>query len=133
MLWPHSLYASSFVLADTDRLHNKITEMSARIRQLEDALAVSHSITSSDSHCLLQRDLLQIKSIIDLHSAIEQANENEETAEWDDSRVLDTFGTLALRDDGASTFYGRSAGHEVRILIWMSISNFNCISRASFW
>jgi len=99
--------------------------MSARIRRLEDALAVSHSLTSSDTHPLLQRDLLQIKSIIDLHSAIEQANENEGTAERDDSGILDTFGTLALRDDGASMFYGRSAGHEVRILFWMSISNAN--------
>jgi hypothetical protein len=114
MLWPYYLYASSFVLADTDRLHNKITEMSARIRQLEDALAVSHTTTSSDTHPLLQRDQLRIKSIIDLHSAIEQANEDQETTERDDGRVLDTFGTLALRDDGASTFYGRSAGHEVR-------------------
>ncbi|KAF8495572.1 fungal-specific transcription factor domain-containing protein [Russula emetica] len=105
-----------FVLADTDRLHNKITGMSARIRQLEDALEVSHSMTSSDTHPLLQRDFLQVKSIIDLHSAIEQANENEGTAEHDDSRVLDTFGTLALRDDGASTFYGRSAGHESILL-----------------
>jgi hypothetical protein len=99
--------------------------MSARIRQLEDALEVSHSMTSSDTHPLLQRDLRQIKSVIDLHSAIEQANEDEGTAEHDDSRVLDTFGTLALRDDGASTFYGRSAGHEVRTLLWMCISNVN--------
>jgi hypothetical protein len=99
--------------------------MSSRIRQLEDALEVSHSMTSSDAHPLLQRDLLQIKSIIDLHSAIEQANENEGTAGFDDSRVLDTFGTLALRDDGASTFYGRSAGHEVRTLLCMCISNVN--------
>jgi len=92
--------------------------MSARIRQLEDALAVSHSVSSSDTHPLLQRDLLQIKSIIDLHSAIEQeANENEGSGEHDENRILDTFGTLALRDDGASTFYGRSAGHEVRILL----------------
>jgi hypothetical protein len=126
---------SSFVLADTDRLHNKITGMSARIRQLEDALEVSHSMTSSDTHPLLQRDLRQIKSIIDLHSAIEQANEDEGMVEHDDSRVLDTFGTLALRDDGASTFYGRSAGHEVRTLLWMCISNVNpndAQPRASF-
>ena len=132
MLGSHYLYASSFVLADTDRLHNKITEMSARIRQLEDGLAVSHSTTSSDSHPLLQRDLLQIKSIIDLHSAIEQAGENEEAIEQGDNRVLDNFGTLALRDDGASTFYGRSAGHEVRILFSLRILNVNHISRASF-
>lgn len=97
--------------------------MSARIRQLEDALAVLHSSVSHDTqpHPLLQRDLLQIKSIIDLHSAIEQATENEETTELDDSRVLDTFGTLALHDDGASTFYGRSAGHEVGIVFFIYI------------
>ncbi|KAI9450548.1 fungal-specific transcription factor domain-containing protein [Russula earlei] len=101
-----------FVLADTDRLHNKITEMSARIRQLEDGLAMSHSGVSRDPHPLLQRDLLQIKSIIDLHSAVDQSIEDDGTTEPDGNRVLDTFGMLALRDDGASTFYGRSAGHE---------------------
>ena len=99
------------MLADTDRLHNKIAEMSDRIRQLEDALSVSHSSVSRDPHPLLQRDL-KIKSMIDLHSAIEQG---EETTEPNDNRVLDTFGTLALRDDGGSTFYGRSAGHEVSV------------------
>ena len=110
--------------------------MSARIRQLEDALEVSHSMTSSDTHPLLQRDLRQIKSIIDLHSAIEQANEDEEIADHDDSRVLDTFGTLALRDDGASTFYGRSAGHEVRAFlgrVYRTLTLMTHIPRASFW
>ncbi|KAI0293876.1 fungal-specific transcription factor domain-containing protein [Multifurca ochricompacta] len=105
-----------FVLADTDRLHGKITEMSDRIRQLEDALAVSHSNVSRDPHPLLQRDLLKIKSIIDLHSAIEMTRDRDEATQHDDNRVLDTFGTLALREDGASTFYGRSAGHESLIL-----------------
>ena len=109
--------------------------MSARIRQLEDALAVSHSLTSSDSHPLLQPDLLQVKSIIDLHSAIEQANENEGIVDHDDNRVLDTFGTLALRDDGASTFYGRSAGHEVRTLLGYVYRTLTLthIPRVSFW
>jgi hypothetical protein len=98
--------------------------MSARIRQLEDALEVSHAGHSHDAHPLLQRDL-QIKSIIDLHSAIEQKLENEETTDVDNGRLLDVFGTLALRDDGASTFYGRSAGHEVSILFLLNTSNIN--------
>jgi hypothetical protein len=121
MPWPYP-YVRSFVLADTDRLHNKITEMSARIRQLEDALAVSNSSHSRDTHPLLQHDLLQIKSIIDLHSAIQQ-NVEIETTEVDNGRLLDVFGTLALRDDGASTFYGRSAGHEVSIQFSINTSN----------
>ncbi|KAI0260057.1 hypothetical protein BC834DRAFT_1013816 [Gloeopeniophorella convolvens] len=101
-----------FVLADTDRLHNKITDMSDRIRQLEDALAVSHFSISRDPHPLLQRDLLKIKSIIDLHSAAAQKGDSEGADERDASQTLDVFGTLALRDDGGSTFYGRSAGQE---------------------
>ncbi len=105
--------------------------MSARIRQLEDALAVSHSNISRDAHPLLQHDLLQIKSIIDLHSAIERTVENEETIEDDNGRLLDVFGTLALRDDGASTFYGRSAGHEVSILFLPNTSNTNGICSES--
>jgi hypothetical protein len=95
--------------------------MSARIRQLEDALAVSHS----NAHPLLQHDLLQIKSIINLHSAVEQTAETEETTEVDNGRLLDVFGTLALRDDGASTFYGRSAGHEVSMSSLANASNMN--------
>jgi len=120
-------YYSRFVLADTDRLHNKITEMSARIRQLEDALTVSHSNVSRDTHPLLQHDLLQIKSIIDLHSAVEQTAEDEETTEVDNGRLLDVFGTLALRDDGASTFYGRSAGHEVSMSSLVNALNMNAL------
>ena len=38
------------------------------------------------------------------------AAEDEEEAQ-----VVDTFGTLAVRDDGAATFYGRSAGSEVSL------------------
>ena len=99
--------------------------MSARIRQLEDALTVSHSNVSRDTHPLLQRDLLQIKSIIDLHSAIEEIA--DETTEVDNGRVLDVFGTLALRDDGASTFYGRSAGHEVSMSSLGDALNLNAL------
>ncbi|KAI0032055.1 fungal-specific transcription factor domain-containing protein, partial [Vararia minispora EC-137] len=101
-----------FVLADTDRLHAKITEMSERIRQLESALEVAHtsSTSSSSSHPLLKRDLLKVKSIIDLHAAIEKLE--PELVETEASEALDIFGTLAVREDGASTFYGRSAGQE---------------------
>ena len=31
---------------------------------------------------------------------------------------IDAFGTLAVRDDGAATFYGRSAGSEVCLDHW---------------
>ena len=88
--------------------------MSDRIRQLEDGLAILQSTQSPESHPLLHRDLLKIKSSIELHSAVE----NEEgflqaQEEVEESQYIDAFGTLAIRDDGAATFYGRSAGSEV--------------------
>ena len=88
--------------------------MSHRIRQLEDALSILHSTQTRDPHPLLHRDLLKIKSSIELHSAAEGEDglpaQEEDTEE---SQYIDAFGTLAIRDDGAATFYGRSAGSEV--------------------
>ena len=90
--------------------------MSDRIRQLEDALAVVHSTVTTEPHPLLSRDLMKIKSSLELHSAVEdqekEALKKEEDGE--DTQYIDAFGTLAIRDDGAATFFGRSAGSEVR-------------------
>ncbi|KIJ16385.1 hypothetical protein PAXINDRAFT_75585 [Paxillus involutus ATCC 200175] len=107
-----------FVLADTEKLHEKISLMSDRIRQLEDALAaMQSSVSSGEPHPLLHRELLGIKSIIDLHAAVEggEATKNNDDVD-NDSQYIESFGTLALRDDGAATFYGPSAGSEVSIL-----------------
>lgn len=112
------------MLADTERLHQKISEMSDRIRQLEDALATLQSSLSSEPHPLLTRDLMNIKSSIELHAAIEEdakaqlarfeADGGTSTAgDGDGENVIDAFGTLAISNDGASMFYGRSAGSEV--------------------
>ncbi|KAJ3920554.1 hypothetical protein F5877DRAFT_15188, partial [Lentinula edodes] len=102
-----------FVLADTEKLHAKIEQMSDRIRSLEDALIILHSTTGvQEPHPLLDRDLLKIKSSLELHAAI-QSDSKVKEEEMEDSQYLDAFGTLAIREDGASTFYGRSAGSEV--------------------
>jgi hypothetical protein len=93
--------------------------MSDRIRLLEDALSDLQSIIAPrDPHPLLQKDLLQIKSIIELHGAFngESGKTKSETPEAEvdtNSQYIDAFGTMAIRDDGATTFYGRSAGSEV--------------------
>lgn len=95
--------------------------MSDRIRQLEDALAILQSTVSGPSgepHPLLHRDLLKIKSSIELHSAStlpggDEHLDREEEDEGEKEECIDAFGTLAIRDDGAATFYGRSAGSEV--------------------
>ncbi|THH32859.1 hypothetical protein EUX98_g1327 [Antrodiella citrinella] len=93
--------------------------MSERIRQLEDALAILQSSVSREAHPLLRRDLLDIKSGLTLHSApnLRQSLEarSEDTQE-EETTYVDAFGTLAVRDDGAATFYGRSAGTESLLL-----------------
>lgn len=103
------------MLADTEKLHEKILLMSDRIRRLEDALAVLQaSVAPHESHPLLRRELLELKSIIDLHVAVDDDKARMTTDRADDeSQYIEAFGTLALRDDGAATFYGRSAGSEV--------------------
>lgn len=94
--------------------------MSDRIRQLEDALAIVQSSVSRDTHPLLARDLMKVKSGLELHSAANRRlgdgalEEEEEEEDDEDTQYIDSFGTLAVRDDGAATFYGRSAGSEVR-------------------
>lgn len=56
-----------------------------------------------------------IKSSLELHSAVEDFADQDSTTEepYDDSQRLDSFGTLAIHDDGGASFYGRSAGSEV--------------------
>jgi hypothetical protein len=88
--------------------------MSDRIRQLEDALTIMNTAMSEDPHPLLHRDLLKIKSSIELHSAADGKGVAGMPEEVEESQYIDAFGTLAIRDDGAATFYGRSAGSEVR-------------------
>ncbi|KAG1721461.1 hypothetical protein EDB19DRAFT_1898323 [Suillus lakei] len=89
-----------FVLADTEKLHQKIAQMSDRI-------LLANSIP------LLHRDFLDIKSIIDLHAAVDEETVGKSNHEVDDdSQYIESFGTLAIRDDGAATFYGPSAGSE---------------------
>ncbi|KAG0703549.1 fungal-specific transcription factor domain-containing protein [Suillus ampliporus] len=90
----------------------KIAQMSDRIRQLEDALAILQT-SPSEQHPLLHRDLLDVKSIIDLHAAVDEETAGKSKHEVDDdSQYIESFGTLAIRDDGAATFYGPSAGSE---------------------
>ena len=105
--------------------------MSDRIRLLEDALAILHSTVSGpggEPHPLLHRDLLVIKSSIELHSATqggggpgEDGIDPDEGVEPDEEQSIDAFGTLAIHDDGAATFYGRSAGSEVSLSYVMTV------------
>jgi hypothetical protein len=89
-----------------------------RIRQLEDALTVLQQTVSHEPHPLLDRELLKIKSSIELHAAPDQSQiKHEEEEGLDESQYIDSTGTLAVHDDGAATFYGRSAGSESLLIV----------------
>lgn len=101
--------------------------MSDRIRQLEDALAILQSLNSKDAHPLLRRDLLEIKSGLQLHSARQAkfaaADQPPGSEPGDEeSQFIDAMGTLEVRDHGAVTFYGRSAGSEVCLMLFSPFS-----------
>ncbi|KIK07108.1 hypothetical protein K443DRAFT_2593 [Laccaria amethystina LaAM-08-1] len=100
--------------------------MSDRIRQLEDALAILQSTVSKEPHPLLDCELFKIKLSMELHSAVEgdehESPDHQERTE--ESQYIDVFGTLAIRDDGAATFYGRSAGSESLIVVPSSHSHY---------
>lgn len=49
------------MLANTEALHEKISVLATRVRELEDGLAHAHAIASSEPHPLLSEELLQIK------------------------------------------------------------------------
>ena len=89
--------------------------MSDRIRHLEDGLAILQSSLTRDPHPLLRPDLMSIKSGLELHVAQNATTGEIQTEQGvdEESQAIDAFGTLAIRDDGAATFYGRSAGSEV--------------------
>ncbi|VDB88587.1 unnamed protein product [Peniophora sp. CBMAI 1063] len=105
-----------FILANTEVLHDKIHELAARVRQLEDALRESHSYVSKDRHPLLTEELLQIKRPLEreardelpLPSGSNMLEVTPETSE-EAEEVLDAVGSLVISDDGKANFFGTTA------------------------
>ncbi|KAG5652814.1 hypothetical protein H0H81_003530 [Sphagnurus paluster] len=58
---------SRFILANTEQLHEKITVLSDRVRDLEEALQALQSTCSNQPHPLLAPELLRIKTSQDLY------------------------------------------------------------------
>ncbi|KZP20078.1 hypothetical protein FIBSPDRAFT_892245 [Athelia psychrophila] len=93
---------------DTQEHQNrKISEMSQRIRQLEDALAILQSNISSEPHPLLVEQLLSVRSDPD-RSSVQDKEDHEETSK--------SFGTLIIGDGGQHRYFGASAGEETLLL-----------------
>ncbi|KAJ6624985.1 hypothetical protein B0H10DRAFT_1783893 [Mycena sp. CBHHK59/15] len=95
-----------FVLANTEVLHDKITELSNRVRQLEDGLAQSHAQNSMQTHPLLAPELLKIKRPLERERI--DAPPKEENPESSNDGV-DAMGSLSISEGGRSTFFGQAA------------------------
>lgn len=98
------------MLADTEQLHRKIAEMSERIRQLEDALAIFQAGISTERHPLLRDELLTIKFGPEVRRTVDDEYTRNAL-----SQSIDALGTLTIGEHGETKYIGRSGGSEVRI------------------
>jgi len=81
----------SFVLANTEVLHEKIHDLSSRVRILEDALADAHACYSDQPHPLLSQELLQIKYPLERESTDTVIPRDEKQDQPD---TIDALGSL---------------------------------------
>ena len=65
-----------FILAGAEQLHEKIFQLSDRVRQLEDALETLQSRCSNQPHPLLSPELLRIKTSQELYGTIMNPSSN---------------------------------------------------------
>ena len=88
--------------------------MAERIRQLEEALALSHAKTSADPHALLVPGagaLLEEAAASGLVG--ERPGDAHDSASSQNNDVIDAFGTLSIGSDGRSKYHNQSAGADV--------------------
>ncbi|KAJ7918722.1 hypothetical protein B0H13DRAFT_2231112 [Mycena leptocephala] len=100
-------YQCRFVLANTEVLHEKISELATRVRQLEDGLAQSHALHSLQPHPLLAPELLNIKRPLERERL--DAPLKQEKPDTNSNEGVDAMGSLAISDGGRSTFFGQAA------------------------
>jgi hypothetical protein len=105
---PHTII-HRFVLASTQELHEKITELCSRVRDLEDALRTSHSKNSTEPHPLLTDELLGIKAPLQRESPPRNLTTINQQEEENNPDVIDSFGTLAINRSGHTNYYGQFA------------------------
>ena len=98
-----------FVLASTQELHEKITELCSRIRDLEDALRTSHGQDSTEPHPLLSDELLCVKAPLQRESPPRNPTTINQQEEENNPDVIDSFGTLAINRSGHTNYYGQFA------------------------
>ncbi|KAJ3781385.1 fungal-specific transcription factor domain-containing protein [Lentinula aff. detonsa] len=107
-----------FVLASTQELHEKIHELSSRVRELEDGLRSDHSQLTNDPHPLLSEELLKVKAPLQREPpaarSILNGNVKDEEPNPD---VVDAFGSLSISLSGKAKFFGQTANS------WLFLQN----------
>ena len=102
------------MLASTQELHEKITELCARARDLEDALRTAHAKGSSEPHPLLSEDLLRIKAPMQREAPPRNPTTVHQQEEENNPDVIDSFGTLAINGAGHTSYHSGFANSWVR-------------------
>ncbi|KII85775.1 hypothetical protein PLICRDRAFT_56260 [Plicaturopsis crispa FD-325 SS-3] len=99
-----------FVLASTQELHEHISNLSTRVRELEDALRSSHSQITPERHPLLSDELLRIKAPLQREaSSARNATTSAPTEEPPNPDVVDSFGSLSISMTGRAKYFGSFA------------------------
>jgi hypothetical protein len=107
-----------FVLASTQELHEKISELSNRVRHLEDALRFDHSQLTQEQHPLLAEELLKLKAPLQREPTTAK-NQPNGAAKEDEPHpdVVDAFGSLSISISGKAKFFGQTANS------WLFLQN----------
>ncbi|KAJ3503887.1 hypothetical protein NLJ89_g8234 [Agrocybe chaxingu] len=99
---------SRFVLAASDHLRQKLSKLEARMRSLEDALAIIHSSESDEPHPLLSvgEDIEDPEPEPDvLKPLVDEKSQSPQP-------LSETLGTLCVDTHGGSRFFGPTGGAE---------------------
>lgn len=103
----------------TSELRAKLSDMSERIRMLEEALKASHRLTHTEAHPLLTDELLKIKEVHE-HSESSTRGTTPQSATGTDGdngtgEIENAFGSLSVSQSGVTKYFGHAANSWVRI------------------
>ena len=118
----HYHFPHRFILADTEQLHEKIYEMSNRIRQLEDALAILQSTVTDQRHPLLSDELLKVK----FGSEAINPKQSDGEEEMATNKSIDSLGTPSLGSSGELQYFAGMAGSEVHSPLLLAAAVLSC-------
>jgi hypothetical protein len=94
-----STACNRFILSNTQELHNKIEALQGRIKELEAALALLQSKTTSEPHPLLAQSFKTATECLNLEDRTLKDNGPD-----DEEDLIDTFGSLTIDTKGETVW-----------------------------